>query len=43
MPYKKMTTTHLWLSDDTRRIPLEIRSEVFIGDVRVTLKNATSL
>lgn len=41
LPYKKMTTTHMWLSDDKRRIPLEIRSEVFIGDVRVTLKNAT--
>jgi len=27
----------MWISDDTDRIPLEVRAGVFIGDVRVTL------
>lgn len=39
-PYKKMKRqASLWLSDDARRIPLEFRASVFIGDVRATLKN----
>ncbi|MCW1884613.1 DUF3108 domain-containing protein [Luteolibacter flavescens] len=37
LPYKKMKSTTLWLSDDANRIPVELRSEVFIGDVRMTL------
>ena len=35
--YKKMKKATLWLSDDAERLPMEIRSDVFIGDVRVVL------
>jgi Protein of unknown function (DUF3108) len=37
LPYKKLTKATLWLSDDKDRIPLEIRAEVFVGDVRIVL------
>lgn len=37
LPYKKLKKATLWLSDDKDRIPLEIRADVFIGDVRVVL------
>jgi hypothetical protein len=37
MPYKKMKRTTLWLSDDANRIPVELRAEIYIGDVRMTL------
>lgn len=43
LPYKKMKSTTLWLSDDANRIPVELRSEVFIGDVRMTLAGARKL
>lgn len=43
LPYKKMKSTTLWLSDDANRIPVELRSEVFIGDVRMTLAAAKKL
>ena len=36
-PYKKMKTATLWISDDSHRIPLELRVAAFIGDVRMTL------
>ena len=36
-PYKKMKTSTLWISDDEDRIPLELRVDAFIGDVRMTL------
>ena len=38
-PYKKMKESTLWLSDDIDRIPIELRSKVFVGDVRMTLKS----
>ncbi len=39
-PYKKMKKdATLWLSDDAERIPVEMRAEVFIGDVRAVLSN----
>ncbi len=41
LPYKKLKKATLWLSDDKERIPLEIRAEVFIGDVRVVLTGAS--
>jgi len=41
LPYKKLKKATLWLSDDQDRIPLEIRAEVFIGDVRVVLTGMT--
>ncbi len=38
-PYKKMKEpAQLWFSDDKLRLPMEVRSKVFIGDVRATLK-----
>ena len=43
LPYKKMKSSTLWLSDDANRIPVELRSQVFIGDVRMTLANARKL
>lgn len=43
LPYKKMKSATLWLSDDANRIPVELRSEVFIGDVRMTLSGARKL
>jgi hypothetical protein len=27
----------MWLSDDRERLPVELRTEVFIGDVRAIL------
>ena len=41
--YKKMKRCTLWLSDDQDRVPLELRTEVFIGDVRMTLKSRNPL
>lgn len=35
--YEKMKTATMWLSDDRERLPIELRSEVFIGDVRAIL------
>lgn len=44
LPYKKMKkNSTLWLSDDANRIPVELRSEVFIGDVRMTLSGSKKL
>lgn len=43
LPYDKMKSTTLWLSDDANRIPVELRSKVFIGDVRMTLAAARKL
>jgi hypothetical protein len=43
LPYEKMKSTTLWLSDDANRIPVELRSKVFIGDVRMTLAAARKL
>ncbi|WP_193211000.1 DUF3108 domain-containing protein [Luteolibacter marinus] len=43
LPYKKMKSSTLWLSDDANRIPVELRSEIFIGDVRMTLADAKVL
>ncbi len=43
LPYKKMKSSTLWLSDDANRIPVELRTEVFIGDVRMTLADARKL
>lgn len=37
-PYKKLKkAAHLWLSDDLKRLPLELRAEAFIGDIRASL------
>ena len=36
-PYKKMKKATLWISDDADRILVELRSKVFIGDVRMVL------
>ena len=37
LDYDKLKKDTLWLSDDRERLPIEIRSEVFIGDVRAVL------
>jgi len=38
-PYKKLKEPALlWFTDDKKRLPVEIRSKVFIGDIRATLK-----
>lgn len=40
--YKKLKKpVTLWLSDDTDRVPLEIRASVYIGDVRAVLSKHT--
>ncbi len=36
-PYKKLKKATLWISDDLDRILVELRSKVFIGDVRMVL------
>lgn len=41
--YKKLKKATLWITDDSQRIPVELRSKVFIGDVRATLKKRTPL
>ena len=35
--YDKVSSLVLWVSDDAERLPLELRSKVFIGDVRAVL------
>lgn len=35
--YKKLKKATMWISDDKQRIPIELRSKVFIGDVRAIL------
>ena len=35
--YKKMKSLSLWITDDAERLPIEIRSKLFIGDVRLVL------
>lgn len=41
--YKKLKKATMWISDDNLRIPIELRSKVFIGDVRATLVKQTPL
>ncbi len=41
--YKKLRKATLWITDDDQRIPLELRTKVFIGDVRVVLSSQKSL
>jgi hypothetical protein len=43
LPYKKFKSATLWLSDDNERLPVELRSELFIGDIRMTLADAKPL
>lgn len=41
--YKKLKTATVWLSDDTWRVPVEIKAKVFVGDVRVFLTKHENL
>jgi len=41
--YKKLKKATMWISDDAQRIPIELRSEVFIGDVRAILTKQQNL
>jgi hypothetical protein len=34
---KQMKSAHFWISDDPQRLPLEMRAEIFVGSIRVTL------
>jgi hypothetical protein len=43
LPYKKLKTATLWLSDDPDRVALELRAKIFIGDIRMTLTNKRML
>ena len=43
-PYKKLKRdATLWLSDDHDRVPIELRAEIFLGDVRATLTQRKKL
>lgn len=43
-PYKKLKRdATLWLSDDYDRVPLELRADIFLGDVRVVLTQRKKL
>ena len=43
-PYKKLKReATLWLSDDYDRVPLELRADIFLGDVRVVLTHRKKL
>ena len=35
--YKKLKRATMWISDDEERLPVELRTEVFVGDVRSVL------
>ena len=41
--YKKLRKATLWISDDAQRIPIELRTKVFIGDVRAVLSSQKPL
>ncbi len=41
--YTKLKKTTLWISDDVDRIMVELRTQVFIGDVRAVLKKQSGL
>lgn len=41
--YKKLKKATLWISDDVDRIMVELRTQVFIGDVRAVLKKQSGL
>ena len=41
--YNKLKKATLWISDDEDRIMVELRSQVFIGDVRAVLKKQSKL
>ena len=38
--YDKMKSTTMWISDNSDRIMVELRSKMFVGDVRATLKSS---
>lgn len=43
-PYKKLKRdATLWLSDDYDRVPVELRADIFLGDVRATLTQRKKL
>lgn len=41
--YTKLKSATLWISDDQWRVPLEIRAKVYVGSVRMVLKNQKAL
>lgn len=38
--FDKMKKATMWITDDSNRVLVDLRSDVFIGDVRVTLKKS---
>jgi len=38
--YDKMKATTMWITDNSDRVMVELRSKIFIGDVRATLSNS---
>lgn len=38
-----MKSAYFWISDDDRRLPLELRADIFIGSILVTLKEYRDL
>jgi hypothetical protein len=43
LAYKKLKQATMWLSDDEQRIPVELRSKVFVGDLRLCLTKRSPL
>jgi len=41
--YSKLKKATLWISDDADRVLIELRSKVFIGDVRMVLAKQSAL
>jgi len=39
--YDKMKSATMWITDNSDRVMVELRSEIFIGDVRATLKSSS--
>ncbi len=35
----KVKSAYVWMTDDERRLPLELRSEIFVGSIRAKLRN----
>lgn len=41
--YNKLKKATMWISDDKQRLPMELRTEVFVGDVRSVLTKSEAL
>jgi len=41
--YDKLKSATVWLSDDGWRVPIEVRAQVYVGDVRILLTRQEAL